>query len=454
VSGDYTSTQISDGTFTNVALGLAAKVNASAGTLTNGTIAGTLTAAAASVIDLDGAASVVVPSVVYPNNTTAAANTAFVTSGLATKVNASGGTLASGTINGGTTLDGTITASATALLDLDAAGAEVRVPTVLTSDSTTKAASTAFVKAYLPAPGTLGNVPRSNGTDWVTAALAVADVTGAAPLANPVFAGNPQGPTPAIGDSNGSLATTAFVQAALRDATRLAFSGVNERDDFISSTTTSGDLPWSTSANGAGSLIGPANVVPNGAYGYRSFTAGTAATGRAAYTRSELVSTQAALVTPWLAGTITLAWRVQIPTLPAAGVDFPVYSFSLGTGLAVPSDHFVNGIGLRYAVNTNWFLASRSAGADVVAADAGIGPTAGAWQVLVLVISGGSATCYIGSTYAAALAAGVRATISTAGAYASMLSPLMKVNNTAGTTNSRVVLVDTYSLDFNLTTPR
>ena len=395
VSGDYTSTQISDGTFTNVALGLAAKVNAS------------------------------------------------------------GGTLSSGTLNGSTTLDGTLTASATALLDLDAAGAEVRVPTVLpTSDSSTKAASTAFVKAYLPAPGTLGNVPRSNGTDWVTAALAVADVTGAAPLANPVFAGNPQGPTPAIGDSNGSLATTAFVQAALRDATRLAFSGVNERDDFISSTTTSGDLPWSTSANGAGSLIGPANVVSNGAYGYRSFTAGTAATGRAAYTRSELVSTQAALVTPWLAGTITLAWRVQIPTLPAAGVDFPVYSFSLGTGLAVPSDHFVNGIGLRYAVNTNWFLASRSAGADVVAADAGIGPTAGAWQVLVLVISGGSATCYIGSTYAAALAAGVRATISTAGAYASMLSPLMKVNNTAGTTNSRVVLVDTYSLDFNLTTPR
>ena len=58
------------------------------------------------------------------------------------------------------------------------------------------------------------------------------------------------------------------------------------------------------------------------------------------------------------------------------------------------------------------------------------------------------------ATYAAALTAGVRATITTVGAYASMLSPLMKINNTAGTTNARVVLVDTYALDFNLTTPR
>ena len=407
--GDYTSEQITDPTFGDVkimgeqldalALTVAGKVDAGGGTLTNGTIAGTvstsvtgtLTAAALSIIDLDGAGSVAVPTVSYPNNTTAAASTAFVTSGLATKVNASGGTLSSGTLNGGTTLDGTLTASATALIDLDAAGAEVRVPTVVASDSSTKAAS------------------------------------------------------------------TAFVQAALRDDVQLAFGGVNERDDFISSTTTSGDLPWSTSANGGASSIGPANAVSTGAYGYRSFTAGTAATGRAAYTRSELVSTQAAFVTPWLAGTITLAWRIQLPTLPVIASDFPVYSFSLGTGLAVASDHFVNGIGLRYAVNTstNWFLASRSAGADVVAAaNTGIGPTAGAWQVLVLVISGASASCYIGSTYAAALAAGVRATISTAGAYASMISPLMKVNNTAATATARPILVDTYALDFTLTTPR
>ena len=40
VAGDYSSTQISDGTFTTVALGLAAKVNASGGTLTNGTLDG------------------------------------------------------------------------------------------------------------------------------------------------------------------------------------------------------------------------------------------------------------------------------------------------------------------------------------------------------------------------------------------------------------------------------
>ena len=38
-----------------------------------------------------------------------------------------------------------------------------------------------------------------------------------APLANPVFTGNPRGPTPATGDSDTSLATTAFVTGAIAD---------------------------------------------------------------------------------------------------------------------------------------------------------------------------------------------------------------------------------------------
>lgn len=311
----------------------------------------------------------------------------------------------------------------------------------------------------LTSSGVAGRVLRSDGSVWQSAQLAFADLSGTSGVAlldSPVFINNPTAPTPAVGDSNGTLATTAFVQEALRNIIRRSAGGINEVDDFISSTTTSGDLPWATSANGAGTSIGPANAVANGAIGYRSFTAGTAATGRAAYTRSELVSTQAAFVTPWLDGTLTLAFRIQIPVLPTLGADFPVYSFSLGTGLAVASDHFVNGIGLRYARNVTdqWVLASRSAGADVASANTSFTPTAGVWHWLVIVMSGASATCYIGTTYAAALAAGVRATITTTGAYSSMLSPLMKINNTAGTTNARVVLVDTYALDFNLTTPR
>lgn len=43
--------------------------------------------------------------------------------------------------------------------------------------------------------------------------LVVADVTGAAPLASPVFTGSPAAPTPSTGDDDTSVATTAFVKA-------------------------------------------------------------------------------------------------------------------------------------------------------------------------------------------------------------------------------------------------
>lgn len=55
-----------------------------------------------------------------------------------------------------------------------------------------------------------------------TAALTESDVTGLvpalaakAPLADPILTGNPRGPTPSPGDNDTSLATSAFVQAAI-----------------------------------------------------------------------------------------------------------------------------------------------------------------------------------------------------------------------------------------------
>jgi hypothetical protein len=45
-------------------------------------------------------------------------------------------------------------------------------------------------------------------------ALAVGDISGAAPAADPVFTGNPTAPTPTTGDNDTSVATTAFVQTA------------------------------------------------------------------------------------------------------------------------------------------------------------------------------------------------------------------------------------------------
>ena len=51
---------------------------------------------------------------------------------------------------------------------------------------------------------------------------AVADVTGAAPLANPTFTGDPKAPTASPGDNDTSIATTAFVAAAVSGLAPLA----------------------------------------------------------------------------------------------------------------------------------------------------------------------------------------------------------------------------------------
>lgn len=49
-----------------------------------------------------------------------------------------------------------------------------------------------------------------------TTMKAISDVANAAaPLASPVFTGDPQAPTPTLGDNDTSIATTAFVQAAI-----------------------------------------------------------------------------------------------------------------------------------------------------------------------------------------------------------------------------------------------
>src|SRR5215831_1284426 len=53
----------------------------------------------------------------------------------------------------------------------------------------------------------------------------VAQVTGAAPLASPVLTGDPQAPTPAIGDNDVSIATTAFVRRVLPAGVIVPFAG-------------------------------------------------------------------------------------------------------------------------------------------------------------------------------------------------------------------------------------
>lgn len=99
-----------------------------------------------------------------------------------------------------------------------------KAPTAAASTNTDQIATTAFVQALFTAlvgaaPETLdqineiaaalGNDPNFSTT--IMNALALR-----APIASPVLKGNPQAPTPALGDNDTSIATTAFVQAALR----------------------------------------------------------------------------------------------------------------------------------------------------------------------------------------------------------------------------------------------
>lgn len=56
-------------------------------------------------------------------------------------------------------------------------------------------------------------------TLWINKALAVADITGAAPLASPALTGTPTAPTATAGTNNTQIATTAFAQALVQAIT-------------------------------------------------------------------------------------------------------------------------------------------------------------------------------------------------------------------------------------------
>lgn len=326
--------------------------------------------------------NVSVPTVAYPNNTTAAASTSFVTSGLATKVDASGGTLASGTLSGSTKLDGTLTASATALLDLDAAGAEVRVPTVPATDTTTKAASTAWV-------------------------------------------------------------------ATREDPSRYVRWSDECLPGVIAST-----IQWAVAQNGASASVTANPAALTGAFGHRTLTTGTTSSGRAALSW-ETVAGQLPLVSPWTVGTLRLEWRVQLATLPTALEDFR-FSLSLGTGAGTAGDDFTSGIGIRCdSTNANWVLASRVLGSDVVGATQTLSfPVAAAtWTWVILDLTSTTATVYMGTTRAAALATGSRGSVTMVGATGVPVGPMTKLRKTAGNT-ARLAYQEFHRGEITLTTPR
>jgi len=92
-------------------------------------------------------------------------------------------------------------------------------PTAVPGTANTQIATTAFVAA-------LGAVSSFNARTGAVV-LTTADITGAggAPLASPALTGNPTAPTPAPGDSDTSIATTAYVMAAIAAGTVYTFNG-------------------------------------------------------------------------------------------------------------------------------------------------------------------------------------------------------------------------------------
>jgi hypothetical protein len=89
-------------------------------------------------------------------------------------------------------------------------------PTAATADNSVAIATTAFVKAqnYVTYATAGGQAPVQSVAGRTGAVvLAVADVSGAAPLASPALTGTPTAPTAATADSSTVLATTAFVKA-------------------------------------------------------------------------------------------------------------------------------------------------------------------------------------------------------------------------------------------------
>jgi len=123
-------------------------------------------------------------------------------------------------------VDGVLSAegdSAAAPLESPAFTGNPTAPTPTPGDNDTSIATTAFVQAAIAAliagaPGgldTLTELAAALGNDANFAATITNALALRAPLASPGFTGNPTAPTPAPGDNDTSIATTAFVQAAI-----------------------------------------------------------------------------------------------------------------------------------------------------------------------------------------------------------------------------------------------
>lgn len=123
-------------------------------------------------------------------------------------------------------------------------------PTAPVGTNTNQLATTAFTQAALAAlvdssPGaldTLNELAAALGDDPNFATTVTNALATKAPLNGPIFTGEPRAPTPAPGDSDTSLATTAYVQQALNGGSVINVAG-------------SGNIALTASQLGAGLIV-------------------------------------------------------------------------------------------------------------------------------------------------------------------------------------------------------
>jgi hypothetical protein len=165
-------------------------------------------------------------------NNTDIATTAFVAAAVAA---AGGGVTSFNTRTGAVVLTAAdVTAVGGALLASPVFTGVPAGPTAAPGASTTQLATTAFVTAAITASAP---VTSFNGrTGAVTFQASDVSAVGGALLVSPAFTGNPTAPTPAPGDSDTSIATTAFVAAAIT-AAAAGVSSFNGRTGAVTLTT-------------------------------------------------------------------------------------------------------------------------------------------------------------------------------------------------------------------------
>jgi hypothetical protein len=143
------------------------------------------------------------------------ATTAFVAAAVAASV--SGVSTFNGRSGAVTLVAGDLTAAGGALLASPTFTGVPAAPTATAGTNSAQLATTAFVQAALSAaPGGVSSFNSRTGA--ITLLGADVSAAGGALNASPAFTGNPTAPTPNPGDNDTSIATTAFVQAALASA--------------------------------------------------------------------------------------------------------------------------------------------------------------------------------------------------------------------------------------------